>query len=461
MKIYTIPNEIRTLSDLFCKKHFEIYLVGGCIRDLLMNEKPHDWDMCTNATPDEMKQICKEENIRYLTTGEKHGTIVFILNNSQYEITTYRVDGKYSDGRHPDSVNFTRLLKEDLARRDFTINAIAMNPETCDIIDPFHGKDDIAKLKLAAVGDANERIKEDALRMLRAMRFAIKYGMTMDDELVAAIHANVNLIHNISKERITDEFRKMFATGQPVTEYFSLFSDLITAIIPEMKPCVNFNQNNKYHKHDVYEHMLSVVDSCSKNTDKFAIQMAALFHDIGKPRSYIVGEDGYGHFYGHPDVSAEITIEALKKDFRLSRCESERILELVKYHDMDISPTEKSVRRALNKHGEEYMQDWMILKQADMDDHIYPDDTHMKTVAPLISIMNDISEENMAFSLKDLDVTGNGIMSLLNIKQGKIVGEILNKLLEEVIDGELDNTESSLKARAEMIFKERGLVDER
>lgn len=452
MKRFAIPKEIRVLSELFYKRHFEVYLVGGCVRDLLMNKEPHDWDMCTNATPDEMKQICKEENIKYLTAGEKHGTIVFMLNKEQYEITTYRVDGKYSDGRHPDNVNFTRSLEEDLARRDFTINAIAMNTETCDIIDPFHGKDDIAELKLAAVGDANKRIKEDALRMLRGVRFAVKYNMTMDEDLIAAIHANVNLINDISKERITDEFKKMFATCKPVREYFIMFSDLITEIIPEMKPCVNFDQNNKYHIHDVYEHILSVIDSCSKHTDKFEIQMAALFHDIGKPKSYVVGEDGYGHFYGHPEVSTEITIEALKKDFRLSRHESERIIELVKYHDMNIAPTEKSVRRALNKHGKDYMRDWFILKQADMDDHVYPDDKYPKTVANLIPIMDSIIAKNTAFSLKQLEINGNILINKLGMKPGKEIGKILGQLLSEVIDGRIDNNQEELLSEAKRII---------
>lgn len=448
-----IPKEVKVISEMFYKRGFELYLVGGCVRDLLMYDTPHDWDMCTNATPEQMKQICKEESLFYNTIGEKHGTIVFFLNGGKYEITTYRVDGNYSDGRHPDEVIFTSSLEEDLSRRDFTMNAIAMSPETAELIDPFGGLDDIQNTRLVAVGNADERIKEDSLRMLRAIRFVIKYNMSMDEELSNSIHANIDLINNVSKERITEEFRKIFAAGRPITPNFLWFSDLITAIIPELKPCVGFKQNNKYHKHDVYEHMLSVVDLCKSN--KFEIKMAALLHDIGKPDSYVEDDEGYGHFYGHPEVSANIVVGLLDTRFRLTKEETKRILELVEFHDKDIAKTVKSVRKALNQHGEDYMRDWFILKQADMDDHVYPDDKHINNVAPLVSIMDYILKENMAFSLKDLHITGNIIMQALRLKPGKMVGIILNKLLEEVVDGQLENTGEVLVARAKEIFKEQ------
>lgn len=453
--ITIIPKEVKVIAEMFYKRGFELYLVGGCVRDLLMNNTPHDWDMCTNATPTQMKQICNEEDLFYTNVGEKHGTIVFFLNHGEYEVTTYRIDGNYSDGRHPDEVTFTNSLKEDLSRRDFTMNAMAMNPKTAELIDPFEGLKAIENMTLAAVGKADERIKEDSLRMLRAIRFVIKYGMLMDEELENSIHSNVDLINNVSKERITEEFRKIFNTGRPIKPYFLRFSDLIITIMPEMAKCVGFKQNSKYHKHDVYEHMLSVVDLCNENTNKFEIKMAALLHDIGKPDTYVVGEDGYGHFYGHPEISTRISSTLLAKRFRLTKEETKRVLELVEFHDKDIAPTVKSVRKALNQHGEDYMHDWFILKQADMDDHIYPDDKYPTTVAPLITIMNHILEENMAFSLKDLHITGNLIMSTLNVKPGKIVGIILNKLLEEVIDGKLENTGTTLITRAKEIFQEQ------
>lgn len=449
--ITVIPKEVKVIAEIFYKRGFELYLVGGCVRDLLMNTIPHDWDMCTNATPEQMKKICAEEDLFYTNVGEKHGTIVLFLNHGEYEITTYRIDGAYSDGRHPDEVIFTSSLEEDLSRRDFTMNAMAMNPETGELIDPFEGVKSINEKRLVAVGNADERIKEDSLRMLRAIRFAIKYDMAMDRELLNSIHFNTYLINNVSKERITEEFKKIFQTGMPVSLNFLCFSDLITTIIPELKPCVNFNQNNRYHKHDVYVHMLSVVDLCK--TDNFKIKMAALLHDIGKPNSYVEGEDGYGHFYGHPEISAKISSDVLKERFRLTKDETKRILELIEFHDEDIAPTIKSVRKALNRHGKDYMRDWFILKQADMDDHIYPDDKHPTTVAPLISIMNQILEENMAFSLKDLHITGNIIMCSLGLKPGKTIGIILNRLFEEVMNEQLDNTGTALITRAKEIFE--------
>ena len=447
-----IPDDVKSLAKLFREDGYSIYLVGGCVRDLLMGREPHDWDMCTDATPLQMKYICRKANMFHTRVGEEHGTITFYPNDVGYEITTFRIDGDYSDGRHPDEVQFTTSLEADLARRDLTINAMALDPETGELIDPHGGAQDICRMRIAAVGSAEKRIEEDALRMPRAIRFAIAYGFMIDADLVIAIRNHVKDIEKVSKERVTEEFRKIFATGKPVGPYFNMFSDLITTVIPELKPCVDFNQNNKYHKHNVYEHLLAVVDLCQSN--KFEIKMAALLHDIGKPAMYEEDEAGQGHFYGHPVKSAEICKPLLAQRFRLTREETSRILELVEFHDKDIAPTVKSVRRALCKHGEDFMNDWFILKQADMDDHIYPDDKYPQTVAPLIPIMMQILDDNMAFSLKDLHITGNLIMSTLGLKQGKIIGVILNRLLEEVIDEKLENTGAALITRAEEILKE-------
>lgn len=448
-----IPNAVFDIARAFNTKGFELYLVGGCVRDMALGETPHDWDMCTNATTDEILSVCKDNHYVAILTGIAHGTITIHIGDENYEVTTYRIDGDYSDGRRPDSVQFTTSLHEDLARRDFTINAMAMDPLTFHVVDDFNGVEHLKNHKLVAVGNADARLSEDALRMLRAIRFAIKYHMDMDVELQKAIHDHVSMISHVSKERITDEFRKMFATGQPVKRYFMEFRDLIGTIIPDMKPCFDFNQNNRYHIHDVYEHILYVVDYCKSN--RFEIKMAALLHDIGKPDCYVTDEEGFGHFYGHPPVSHDMSVHVLNNDFRVSTAEKERILELVRYHDMTVADTVKSVRRALSNHGEDFMRDWLILTQADRDDHVYPDGKYKSSVEDLIPIMEHILESDMAFSVKDLNIDGNDLMKEFRLKPGKIIGEILNVLLDAVLEEKVDNEKFLLLDYAAVYLKDK------
>lgn len=448
-----VPKDVVEIARIFKKESYEIFLVGGCVRDIFMDIEPHDWDMCTNATPNQMIDICNKYQLHYIETGLQHGTLTIHLNGENYEVTTYRIDGKYSDGRHPDSVSFTTSLEEDLARRDFTINAMAIDPITATIFDPYGGSVHIMNKKLIAVGKPDERLEEDGLRILRALRFAIKYDLSIDSSLALAIKNHNYMLSLekglISRERVTEEFRKMFTCNMPVIYVFSAFRDTVATIIPEIEKTFDFNQNNKYHTHDVYTHILHVVDNCK--TTKFEIKMAALLHDIAKPDSYVEDEEGFGHFYGHPKMSADICAPMLKKQFKLSTIEYDRIMELVEFHDMDIAETTKSVRRALNKHGKEYMEDWLILKQADMDDHNYFDDKHMRTVSGIKTIMENIIESNMAFSLKDLDINGNDLMRELQLKPSPTIGQILGILLQKVIDDELENRYDALLFEARQI----------
>lgn len=449
-----VPRQVLSLYDRFADNGYPLYIVGGCVRDIITGSKPHDWDLCTPATVPEMKALCESEGLSmsWTDTGEKHGTITIHFDGELYEVTTFRIDGDYSDKRHADNVKFTRSLYEDLARRDFTMNAMAADLGTGDIIDPYDGQGDIKGRKIVAVGNPDYRISEDALRMLRALRFSIKYGFGIDSWLADAIHAHKSEINNVSKERITDEFRKMFEPNKPVSSVFMEFSDLITEIIPEIKDCVGFWQNNKYHKHDVYEHMLSVVDLC--DTGKFEICMSALLHDIGKPDAYVEDNEGQGHFYGHPKISEEISKDVLEKRFSVTKKEKERILALVEGHDMPVIESEKSMRRHLCRYGENYFADWFILKQADMDDHIYPngpDAAHPNNVKSMKGIFDKVIKDRMAFKIKDLKADGNDIMEACGLKPGKQVGVILNKLLSNVIDGNIDNVRENLIARAVII----------
>lgn len=449
-----IPSDAIRVIETLNNSGYEAYLVGGCVRDILMGVEPHDWDICTNATPDETKRVMKEHKIYTFDSGIKHGTITAVINGENYEVTTYRSEADYSDGRHPDKVEFITDIHEDLKRRDFTINAMAYNPLTGELIDDFNGHLDLKNGIIRAVGNASERFDEDSLRILRALRFAIKYQFNIDEYTSLSMHRQRGLLVNISKERITDEVRKMLTSGKPVKVHFMEYKDIIGTIIPEIIPCFNFNQNNKYHKHDVYEHILYVVDNC--NTTKFEIKMAALLHDIGKPKAYIEDMEGWGHFYEHPQISYEMSQSILRNDFRVSTEQLERTLELILYHDMEVASTKASVKRALNKHGVDFMYDWFILKQADMDDHIYPNKNchYIIDISGIEARIQQILDEQSCFSLKDLAIGGKDIMAKLGVKPGKHIGVILNTLLEEVIDEKINNESEILLNRAVEIYSE-------
>lgn len=449
-----IPSDAIRVIETLNNSGYEAYLVGGCVRDMLMGVEPHDWDICTNAKPEETKRVMKEHKIYTFDSGIKHGTITAVLNGENYEVTTYRSEADYSDGRHPDRVEFITDIHEDLKRRDFTINAMAYNPLTGELIDDFNGHLDLKNGIIRAVGNASERFDEDSLRILRALRFAIKYQFNIDDYTSLSMHRQRGLLVNISKERITDEVRKMLTSGKPVKVHFMEYKDIIGTIIPEIIPCFNFNQNNKYHKHDVYEHILYVVDNC--NTTKFEIKMAALLHDIGKPKAYIEDMEGWGHFYGHPQISYEMSQSILRNDFRVSTEQLERTLELILYHDMEVASTKASVKRALNKHGVDFMYDWFILKQADMDDHIYPNKNchYIIDISGIEVRIQQILDEQSCFSLKDLAIGGKDIMTKLGVKPGKHIGIILNTLLEEVIDEKISNESEVLLNKAVEIYNE-------
>jgi tRNA nucleotidyltransferase (CCA-adding enzyme) len=448
--------DIIWITKALQKQGFSCYLVGGCVRDYIRKEEPHDYDFCTNAKPDEIIRVLKENHIPYHAEGIDYGTVVANINGTDYEITTYRKEQSYSDGRHPDSVIFADDIKEDLSRRDFTVNAIAYDIKTKQFVDPFSGISDIRQGVLRCVGEADARIQEDGLRILRALRFAIKYDMKMDDSLKSAIHHNISMLDKVSKERITEELRKILTCNRPVTSVFQEFSDVIVHIMPELVKTVGFGQNNKYHKHDVYEHILAVVDNCQTNT--FEIKLAALLHDIGKPDTCTLGEDGCNHFYGHAKESVKISRQVFQNDLVLTRTERERVLELIEAHDNHVASTEKSVKRFLAKHGLDFMYNWMILRQADMDDHIYPDKknpnfyTDIPKITEILSVLKD--KEN-CFSVKDLAINGNDLMKEFDIPPSPLIGQILNQLLDAVLDEEVANEKQDLLCMAEDVMNEK------
>ena len=444
-----LENAIK-VSEVLIKNGFEAYLVGGFVRDSIMGRDAKDIDITTNALPEQVQRLFNS----HIDTGLKHGTVSVRVDKDSdfYEVTTYRIDGKYDDGRHPDTVTFTPSLKEDLARRDFTMNAIAKNPVTNEFVDPFNGREDLAKGIVRCVGDAKQRFMEDPLRVLRAMRFAIKYGFTIEDSTKVAMHDTEvlkRLDECISKERITDELRKMLVSGNPIREIFAEFSDIVGVIIPEMIPCIGAPHNSRWHPHDIYEHILYVVDGCKSN--KFEIKLAALLHDIGKPASR-VHDDEYNcdHFYGHQLVSVDIAREVFEKDLRLSVRERERVIGLILHHDDTISPEYKHIRRFIVNTSEELVRDWIFLKEADIMDHRCPvgeEDAWNDMLQRFELFKKNIDivvEQENAFKITDLEVGGKDIIDLLNIKPGPLVGQILKGLFDAVIDEQVKNERTAL-----------------
>lgn len=436
-KIYT-PGGAGYLLNVLDYHFRSAYLVGGCVRDALLGKIPHDWDICTSAKPDEVLEVMSEHNIKTIETGRKHGTITANLNGENYEITTFRIDGEYSDNRRPDHVEFVDDIVEDLSRRDFTINAMAYNYYE-GLIDPWGGYSDLCNSLIRCVGNPDDRFREDALRILRALRFASTYGFTIEEETAAAIHRNKELLKNISAERIREELCKMLC-GKGVLDILLEYKDIMAVIIPELAPCIGFDQNNPYHIYDVYDHIAHAVANY-KGSD-ISIKMALLLHDIGKPKCYSEDEKG-GHFYGHSLPStdyARVITEHLKFDNQTK----DEIIKLVLYHDSDIYPGSKSVKRWLNKIGFDLLNKLVFVKIADISAHSeINQNSRRDEILGVKLIAKDIINKQQCFTIKSLAVNGYDIMGL-GLPSGPNIGCVLDWLLCQVLDEEIENEHDAL-----------------
>lgn len=430
----TIPPGAAEIIAVLKSNSFDAYIVGGCVRDSLLGRVPKDWDICTSAKPYEIIQCFP--NRRIIETGLKHGTVAVVIDDNQYEITTFRVDGKYSDNRHPDSVQYVSSVETDLARRDFTINAMAYNDDA-GLIDPFGGASDIKKQTISCVRNPDDRFREDALRIMRALRFASVYGFSIDEDTARSIHQNRSLLHNIAAERITSELSKLIC-GEGVLNVLLAFSDVMVTIIPELEPCIGFNQNNKYHCYTIYDHIAAAV--ANSTGDDLVVRMALLLHDIGKPCCYTEDENG-GHFHGHGIYSHILAEQALSR-LRFSNKDAENILELVKYHDSIIEPTNKVVRRWLNKIGSEQFYRLINVRMADMLAHSI--DTQKERIEKCRRVLEILSEESKnCFTIKDMKISGRDVMSF-GIPQGKKIGELLSLALSAIMNGDVPNEHEKL-----------------
>lgn len=439
MNKIAIPRGAKAIVQGLRYEHHDAYVVGGCVRDSLLGLKPKDWDICTSATPEEMKEYFNRISIKTIDTGLKHGTItVNMEQGGKFEVTTFRIDGNYSDNRHPDSVQFVDSIVQDLSRRDFTINAMAFNPG--GLVDPFHGRDDLENGIIRCVGNPDDRFKEDALRILRAMRFSSTYGFTIDEATSQSIHKNKELLLNIAAERIQAELCRMLC-GKGILNVLLEYSDVIATIIPEMEPCIGFDQNNRFHEYTVYDHIAHAVANYT-GIDT-VVNVSLLLHDIGKPCCYTVDEKG-GHFYGHGVSSRDITEKVLTK-LRFDNKTKSDILELVLYHDAVIEPTPKTVRRWLNKIGERQFSRLLDIRMADILAHKKgTQESRIERCNALRTLANEIIEQEQCFKIKDLMIDGYDVMEILGVPEGKEVGLVLSEILKLVIDEELENDRTAL-----------------
>ena len=454
-----IPKEVLDIVEKLKENGFEAYIVGGCVRDFLRGVEPEDWDVTTNAKPDEIMKIFPKsfyEN-KFLT--------VTVLTGSQnpklkeIEITTFRKEAKYTDKRHPDFVGFAKTLEEDLARRDFTINAMAMDAgrrkkeEGIRVIDLFNGQEDLKNKIIRAVGDPRERFSEDALRMMRAVRFSVTLGegWKIEEKTEKAIKENAFWISAISKERIRDEFLKIIMSERAAEGIEKMRQlGLLKYIIPELEEGYKVTQN-KHHIYDCYEHYLRSLDYAAKKGFNMYVRLAALFHDIGKPRTK-KGEGPDATFYGHEIVGAKMTAQILNR-LRFPKKDIEKIVKLVRYHLFYYNPGEvgeSSVRRLLRKVGKENIEELLQVRMADRIGSGVPKAEPYK-LRHLRYMIEKVSRDPI--SVKMLKVDGNDVMEILKIKPGPKVGQILQILLEEVIEDPKKNEENFLKKEIERLGK--------
>ena len=443
-----IPADANELIHTLQNNGHSAYIVGGCVRDSILGRTPHDYDICTSATPSEMLEIFKDKKI--IETGLQHGTVTVVVNGKPYEITTYRIDGIYSDNRRPDTVTFTDKLVEDLRRRDFTINAMAYNEEE-GLIDPFNGMEDIKYKKISCVGRAEDRFGEDALRILRAIRFATQLEFTIMPGTDWEIHKQYKNLENISIERINSEFCKIVSSDDFCVELL-LYKDVFSLFIPELKDMFDFPQNNPWHIWDVFGHTIHAVEYC--DSDDLVVRLAVFFHDFGKPHSYQDGEDGIRHFKGHGKVSADMA-DSIMKRLRFDNETRNNVVELVYYHDATFEVGKKYVKRWLNKIGEKQFRRLLQVKKADNKaQNLELSSDRIEELEEIELLIDEVLQEDECFSLKDLAVNGKDLIGV-GYKSGKELGNTLNKLLQLVIDGDCPNEKEKLLQEAESLWMER------
>lgn len=426
------PRALRVMDQLRQAGYCTV-LVGGCVRDFLLGLQPHDYDAATAATPEEMlKVFC---GWKVVETGRRHGTLTIFSDGLPVEVTTFRTEGAYTDHRHPDGVRFTRSLEKDLARRDFTVNAMAWRPE--GFVDLFGGQEDLQKKRLCCVGTPGRRFEEDALRMLRGLRFAAQLGFQLDKDTETALRAHFPQLDAVSRERVAEEFLKLICAPGAVQVLLD-YPEVIGQIIPELRPAMGFEQHTPYHCYDVYTHCVQAMGGTPPNR---ILRLAALLHDVGKPKTYVVDADGVGHFPEHAQVSAEIA-EGVLRRLRLDRATREQVVTLIARHGMRLPVEERVVRRWLSRLGAELFFHLMTLDQADNQakrPEMVAEPQHWRD---LYQLAQQVLARSDCLSRTDLAV--NGRDALQAGLRGQEIGRTLERILEDVVEGRLENDRETL-----------------
>lgn len=428
-----IPEAVARCLDALEQAGFEAYCVGGCVRDWLLGKEPHDFDLCTSATPAEMKTIFQGRNL--VLAGEKHGTVGVVTEEGVVEITTFRKEGTYADNRHPDRVEFVTDIRQDLARRDFTANAMAWSPKR-GLQDPFGGEQDLTQGILRCVGHPETRFREDALRILRGLRFSVTYGLTPEPETEKAMLSLTGLLDHLARERVFGEFCGFLP--KITKEQLLHYSPIITQVIPELRATVGFDQHSPHHKYDLYTHIAQVVDQVPGT---LPLRWAALLHDVGKIPTFTQDETGRGHFYGHAQAGAELAEDILRR-LKAPTALRQRVVLLIGQHMTRLMPEKRLLKRYLGRWGRETVEELLYLQQADMGSKGVPGEEEQGAFENLWKLLEEVEQESACLTRKDLAITGQDLLSLGY--RGREVGQKLEELLEAVLDERVENERGAL-----------------
>ena len=432
------------------------YVAGGAVRDIVLGKTPHDYDIATSAKPDETVGIFEKAGINYYDNAAKHGTVTAVTSEGDVEVTTFREDGSYSDMRRPDEVVFKTTIEEDVRRRDFTINAMYMDSEG-KIYDPEGGQEDCSQKLIRAVGNPDERFHEDALRILRAIRFCSRLGFEIEPDTLRAMETHADELKKISGERIATELTGI-VTGKYAPKAIMTGYRVLSVIVPEIGECKGFEQHSKYHDRDVLEHTLDVLEYIpyveGEGRDP-ELAMAALFHDLGKPACFRLDEDGVGHMKGHPRVSEEITLRVLNE----LKCPKQYITDvclLVRLHDTYIKPDRIQVHKFMSMYPDEILNKLKVLQRADILAHSPLGQNRINRLEELNVISEELKASGAVFDVKDLEIDGRDIISL-GVKEGPVIGEILEELFGHYVEGKCVNTKESLTNEAKKMILQRSI----
>lgn len=428
-----LPDYVTHCLEALENAGFAAYAVGGCVRDMCLGLPPHDYDLCTSALPEQTEAVFADHKL--VLAGKKHGTVGVVTEGGVVEITTFRTEGDYADNRHPGWVAFVPEIEKDLARRDFTINAMAWSPRR-GFADPFGGQRDLGNKILRAVGDPEARFREDALRILRGVRFAVRYGLAVDAATERAMFALAPLMDSLARERVFEELCGLLPRVR--AEDLIRFAPILCAVIPELKPMVGFDQRSPHHAYDVYTHTAKVVENVPGD---LTLRWAALLHDTGKVATFTTDATGRGHFYGHDKVSAEIADTVLRR-LKAPTALRERVVLLIQRHMTRLEPDRKVLRRWASRLGMDTVKALLRLQQGDMGSKGTGKPGEGRFFEEISTLLDQIGEENACLTLKDLAVDGHDLIAL-GIA-GRDIGLWLHRLLELVLEDRLPNEKNTL-----------------